>query len=125
MVVTSRPRTMVRRSAPLAEASKKPSGVMVNHPPSDEPNRVARCWPDAVLQILAVLSLLPDSTRVPSGENATELTQAECPSKVRINCPLAASQSLSVLSQLPERRRAPSVEKVTASITPACPGNEP
>ena len=33
-----------------------------------------------------VLSPLPDSTRAPSGENATEVTAPECPSKVRSSC---------------------------------------
>ena len=47
---------------------------------------------------LSVLSQLPESTRVPSGENATEVTDPEWPSKVRISWPVAASHSLSVLS---------------------------
>ncbi len=54
--------------------------------------------PVAASHSFSVLSQLPDSTRVPSGENATELTASECPSKVRIRAPVAASHSFSVLS---------------------------
>ena len=58
---------------------------------------------------------------MPSGENATELTPPECPSKVRISCPLAASHSLSVLSELPESRRVPSGENATEVTASECP----
>jgi hypothetical protein len=34
---------------------------------------------------LSVLSSLPDSAVMPSGENATDLTASVCPAKVRIN----------------------------------------
>jgi hypothetical protein len=52
--------------------------------------------------MLSVLSALPDSMVRPSGENATELIDPECPSKVLISFPVVTSQSLSVLSSLPE-----------------------
>ena len=37
--------------------------------------------PVAALQIRTVVSGLPETSRVPSGENATDVTQPECPSK--------------------------------------------
>src|SRR5215475_6541291 len=64
-----------------------------------------------------VLSQLPDSTRVPSTENATEKTRSECPSKLRISAPVAASHSLMVLSQLPDSARAPSAENAADMTT--------
>jgi hypothetical protein len=68
-----------------------------------------------------VLSPLPDSTRVPSGENATERTQRECPLKVRMSAPVVASQSLIVLSLLLERTRVPSADHATElMIEPVC-----
>ena len=70
-------------------------------------------FPVAASQSLRVLSSLPDSTRAPSGENATEVTRWACPSKVRSSHPVAASQSLRVLSSLPDSTRAPSGEKAT------------
>ena len=69
----------------------------------------------------SVLSSLPDSTRVPSGENATEVTQSECPSKVRTRAPVAASHSFSVLSELPDSTRVPSGENATEMTASECP----
>ena len=50
---------------------------------------------------------------VPSGENATELTQPECPSIGADDAPVPVSHSLSVSSQLPESTRVPSGENAT------------
>ena len=69
----------------------------------------------------SVLSQLPDSTRAPSAENATEVTTSECPSKVRMRAPVAASHSFSVLSELPDSTRAPSAENATELTPPECP----
>ena len=69
--------------------------------------------PLAASQSLIVLSPLPDAMRAPSGENATDITASEWPSKVRSRRPLAASQSLIVLSSLPDAMRAPSGENAT------------
>src|SRR5262245_12992713 len=59
--------------------------------------------------------LPPVSRRVPSGENATELTKLVCASKVRIGCPLEASHKLIVLA-LADSRRVPSGEIATDRI---------
>src|SRR5215471_14820183 len=47
---------------------------------------------------LSVLSLLPDSAVRPSGENATEKTQSECPVKLRTSLPVATSHSVRLLT---------------------------
>src|SRR5262245_32704896 len=77
-------------------------------------------WPVLASQSFSVLSQLPERARVPSGENATDLTSLECPLKVRRSRPVATSQSFSVLSQLPERTRVPSGENATDSTHPVC-----
>src|SRR5262245_44611743 len=56
--------------------------------------------------------LPPVSRRVPSGENATDLTELECASIVRTSCPLEVSHKLIVLA-LVDSRRAPSGEIAT------------
>ena len=45
-----------------------------------------------------VLSSLPLTMRLPSGLNATLLTQPVCPLRVRVSLPLSASQTFTVLS---------------------------
>jgi len=66
-----------------------------------------------VSQILTVLSHDPETTRLPSGENATDVTQCVCPSNgpPSIFC-VSTSQILIVLSSEPEARRFPSGENV-------------
>ena len=51
-----------------------------------------------------------ETTRSPSGEKATEMTDQGCPTRVRSRRPLCASHSLIVLSPLPEATVAPSCE---------------
>ena len=63
----------------------------------------------------------PRQIRLPSRENATELTQPLCPSKVRINWPVATSHSLIVLSLPPDSACAPSGENATELTPRACP----
>ena len=65
---------------------------------------------------MSVWSPLPDSAVRPSGENATELTDFECPVKVRSSWPVATSHSLSVLSSLPDSAVRPSDAKVSELI---------
>ena len=67
------------------------------------------------------MSQLPESTNLPSGEKATELTTPECPAKERSGLPLDASQSLRVLSLLPEASWRPSGENATAFTSVRCP----
>jgi hypothetical protein len=61
----------------------------------------------------------PDSAVLPSGEKATEVTQLECPSNLRISHPVCASQSFSHLSLLPDSTLLLSGEKATERTTPA------
>src|SRR5215813_2922348 len=70
----------------------------------------------------------PDSTRVPSAENATGMPAGvflprlpsirECTSR-----PVATSHSFDVLSQLPDNTRYPSGENATDQIRSVCPSN--
>ena len=66
------------------------------------------------------MSPLPESTRVPSGENTTDVTRSECPSNVRSSAPAAVSHSLSVLSRLPDSTLSPSGENATEETVPEC-----
>ena len=90
-------------------------------PSSECPSKVRMSAPVAASHSFSVLSTLPDSTRAPSGENATEATQSECPSKVRMSSPVAASQSFNVLSPLPESTCFPSGENATEHTASECP----
>ena len=76
--------------------------------------------PLATSQSFTVLSLLPDASSFPSGENTTDLT-LECSLSVRSARPLATSQSLMVWSSLPEASMCPSGENATDSTTLECP----
>jgi hypothetical protein len=62
---------------------------------------------------LALPSALPVASRVPSGDQDTELTALGCPLRVRISRPPAASQTLAVPSALPVASRAPSGDQDT------------
>ena len=66
--------------------------------------------PVAASHSLRVWSSLPESTRAPLGEKATEWTPPACPVKVRMSWPPAASHSLRLRSSLPESTRVPSGE---------------
>ena len=59
--------------------------------------------------------------RLPSGLNATLLTQPVCPLRVRISWPVAASHTFTVLSQLPVAMRLPSGLNATLLTRPVCP----
>ena len=65
-------------------------------------------------QSLTVVSRDADATSLPSGENATALTQSEWPSSVRRAAPVAESQSLTVLSPDADATSLPSGENATA-----------
>jgi hypothetical protein len=56
----------------------------------------------------AVLSLLPVTTREPSGLNDADRTYPVCPIRVRTPAPVFASQTFAVLSLLPVTTREPS-----------------
>jgi transposase len=62
---------------------------------------------------LSVPSQPPESAVRPSGANATDLTEPECPANVRISFPLATSHSFSVSSSLPESAVRPSGANAT------------
>ena len=91
-----------RRAVAAFEGMREPSGENATEIHNGMSLNVRSWSPLAVSQSLTVLSQLPDAMWAPSGENATDSTSSECPSKVRSNRPLATSQSLMVLSQLPD-----------------------
>ena len=68
-----------------------------------------------------VPSPLPLANMLPSGLNATLLTQDVCPVSVSIDCPVTASHSRTVLSSLPLASMAPSGLKATLLISAVCP----
>ena len=66
----------------------------------------------------------PETTRLPSGENATELITFVCPRNgFPIDFPVSASQIRIVLSSDPEIMRLPSGENATDQIQSLCPLN--
>lgn len=70
--------------------------------------------------MMTVLSQLPDASRRPSGEKATELTQWLWPSSFWTCCSRpcsSVSQTIAVLPSLPDASRRPSGEKAT-ELTP-------
>ena len=73
---------------------------------------LARCGVVRYVPQLIVLSLFPEASVRPSGENATELQHWHVPSMCH-SCPLAASQSFIVSSPLPEAIVRPSGENAT------------
>jgi len=66
-----------------------------------------------MVQSLIVPSSDPEASTLPSGEKATEMTGALCPSRVKMHFPLSTSQSFIVSSWEPEARRSPIGEKAT------------
>ena len=62
----------------------------------------------------------PEASRVPSGDQATELTPSEWRSRVAASSPDDGSQSLTVLSSLPEATRRPSGDQATEPTHAAC-----
>src|SRR5262249_49589611 len=84
--------------------------------------RVARSLPTPASHSRAVLSRLPVTTRVPSGENATATTSLVCPWRAASDLPSFASNSSpsrAVLSRLPVTTRVPS--RPTATPPTALP----
>ena len=77
------------------------------------PSSVRRAAPVAESQSLIVLSPDADATSLPSGKNATPLTQPEWPSSMRRAAPVAESQSLTVLSPDADATSLPSGENAT------------
>ena len=74
--------------------------------------------PEAASQRRMVLSDEAESSRVPSGEKAQDVTALECPSRLRRQLPEAASQRRIVLSNEAESSRVPSGEKAQ-DVTPS------
>ena len=72
--------------------------------------------PVAESQSLTVQSLDADATSLPSGENATALTENEWPSSVCSEAPVAESQSLTVRSKDADATSLPSGSNATALI---------
>ncbi len=80
------------------------------------------CFPVSQSQIRTVSLFEPETTRVPSGENATERTWSVCPWNGPPICfPVAESLSLIVPSSDPETMRAPLGEKATDRTRSVCP----
>jgi len=70
--------------------------------------------PDAASHNRMVLSSEPEAMHVPSGENATDLTESECPCRgSSMVAPDAASHNQMVLSREPEATCVPSGENET------------
>ena len=72
-------------------------------------------------QSLMVLSVLPEASVCPSGENATDLMRLRSLASVRSGWPLETSQSLMVSSQLPENSIRPSGENARDETFPVWP----
>ena len=79
----------LERLVVTARQHLRPVGREGDATQSECPSKVRINWSVAASHSLTVLSALPDSTCVPSGEKATE-NKIECPSKVRISRPVAA-----------------------------------
>ena len=77
--------------------------------------------PEAASQRRIVLSYEAESSRVPSGEKAQDVTALECPWSVRRQLPEAASQRRIVLSDEAESSRVPSGEKAQDVTALECP----
>src|SRR5262249_48050413 len=92
-------RITARRSS---EAIVLPSRENTTLRPPPSPVSVRSSLPPPVSHILIVLSQLPETSVLPSGENAKEATRSVCPVSVRSSLPVATSQNLIVLSRLPE-----------------------
>ena len=70
-------------------------------------------WPVSMSQIRTVLSFEPETTRLPSRENAMDLTPSVCPSnRLEMVWPVSTSQMCTVLSPKLETTRFPSCENV-------------
>eukprot|EP00290_Baffinella_frigidus_P038780 CAMPEP_0180314888 /NCGR_PEP_ID=MMETSP0988-20121125/32322_1 /TAXON_ID=697907 /ORGANISM="non described non described, Strain CCMP2293" /LENGTH=115 /DNA_ID=CAMNT_0022299663 /DNA_START=84 /DNA_END=428 /DNA_ORIENTATION=- len=75
----------------------------------------------ATSHIFTSVSFDPVTTRVPSGENATERTHFAWPVNVHTSAPVAVSHILARLSSAPLTIHFPSGEKATAFNAPAWP----
>lgn len=102
----------------LSDRIRVPSGENATEVTGySSPSKVRNNAPVAASQSFA--SPAPESTRAPSGENATEPMEFLSP-KVRSSAPVAASHSFMVPSSLPESTRVPSVERANDLIAPEC-----
>ncbi|KAJ7847272.1 hypothetical protein B0H14DRAFT_3453921 [Mycena olivaceomarginata] len=72
--------------------------------------------PVVASQMRTVSSLELDTTRVPSGENATDETKSLWPTILVTSAPVVASQIHTVLSSEPDTTRAPSGENATERL---------
>src|SRR5260370_22297463 len=70
--------------------------------------------PSRVFHSCTVLSLLPEATRLPSGDKTTALTAEERFAEISTSRPVAASQTRTVLSELAEATRRLSGDQATA-----------
>lgn len=74
-------------------------------------------------QSRSVLSLDPDARCLPSGENATAVTQKEWSSSILSEAPLVGFQSRTVLLYDPDAKSLPSDETATSLIQPEWPSS--
>ena len=116
----------------LIERNMKGVTVVDMSLPERFPDRPADCpWLDfpvdeTTSQILIAPPCDPETTRLPSGENATDVTQSVCPSNgpLTTSC-ICVSRILTVLSHDPETMRLPSGENATDVTQSSCPSNGP
>ena len=65
----------------------------------------------------------PETSRLPSGWNATERTGTVCPRYAASSLPVSASHTRTVVSAPPVTSRLPSADQATARTGPRCPWN--
>ncbi len=114
----------MRDLSPLLQTRRVPSGenatdqIQLEYPLKFRINCPDSVFHSLMLSSVSVVSVwtsersemvipLVESRRVPSGENATDVTGWECPVKACTSPPVAISHSLNVLSPLPESTRVP------------------
>src|ERR1700675_163123 len=77
--------------------------------------------PVSTSQMQIVMSYEPETTRLPSGENATDVTSAVCPSNgPEMISPVSTSQMQIVMSSEPETTCLPSGENATDVTHSVC-----
>src|SRR5437879_3525743 len=68
-----------------------------------------------------VLSKEPEANTLPSGDQAMQRIDSECPVRVCIDCPVCMSQRRIVLSLEPEASTLPSGDQAMWETSPECP----
>jgi transposase len=121
LAIQAEPYEQVRRLNMEVEWLKKklPAGADLKRPLVEPDNHDLSIRRQCeLLGLFAVLSLLPVTTRNPSGLNDAEVTPRMCPLSVRTSAPLRASQTFAVLSQLAVTTRSFAPDEVFDSWVP-------